>query len=100
MTGGMARRPWWQFLPAESDFATTASRLAAAAASNPLRRRVQAGVDRRFNRSSYDAGRTVEEFSHELRGASEADELASELQRVTAFVMQPAHVSLWTGSRS
>lgn len=82
-------------LPAESDLATAASTLAVAAAFNPLRRRVQAVVDRRFNRSRYNAALTVERFSRRLRGATDVGSLGDELQGVAASVMEPMHLSLW-----
>ena len=59
------------------------------------RRRVQEQVDRRFNRSRYDAARTVEGFSRQLRGAGDASDLYRHLQKTAATVLQPAHVSLW-----
>lgn len=82
-------------LPAESDLATAASTLAVAAAFNPLRKRVQDVVDRRFNRSRYDAARTVEQFSRRLRDATDVARLEEELRTTTATVMEPAHLSLW-----
>ena len=84
-------------VPASSDLAVAASTLAAAAAFNPIRRRVQSAVDRRFNRARYDAVRTVEQFSERVRIAADATDLTTELQRVAASVMEPAHLSVWPG---
>lgn len=84
-------------VPASSDLAVAASTLAAAAAFNPIRRRVQSAVDRRFNRARYDAVRTVEQFSERVRIAADATDLTAELQRVAASVMEPAHLSVWLG---
>lgn len=84
-------------VPASSDLAVAASTLAAAAAFNPIRRRVQSAVDRRFNRARYDAVRTVEQFSERVRIAADATDLTTELQRVAASVMEPAHLSVWLG---
>jgi hypothetical protein len=66
-----------------------------AAAFNPLRRRVQEIVDRRFNRSHYDAARTIEAFSERMRSRISLDELGRELQDVTARTMEPATLSIW-----
>ncbi len=55
------------FLPSDSSLSVAASTLAVAALFNPLRRRVQAGVERRFNRSRYDAQQVMERFSGSLR---------------------------------
>lgn len=82
-------------LPAENDLAVAGSTLAVAAAFNPLRRRVQDVVDRRFNRSRYDAARTVERFSRRLRGATNVGTLGRELCGTATAVMEPAHLSLW-----
>lgn len=86
-----------RIVPASSDLAVAASTLAVAAAFNPVRRRVQEVVDRRFNRARYDAVRTVEQFSERVRVAADATDLVSELQRVTVSVMEPVHVSVWLG---
>lgn len=82
-------------LPAESDLGVAASTLVVAGAFNPLRRRIQGVVDRRFNRARYDATRTVEDFSRHLRGATDVAALRSRLCTATSSVMEPAHVSLW-----
>ena len=79
----------------ESDLLVAAATLAAAAAFVPVRRQVQAVVDRRFNRSRYDAQRVVDRFGAQLRADLDVDGLATDLGRVVGATVQPAHVSLW-----
>ncbi|HLK72560.1 MAG TPA: hypothetical protein VKU77_02805 [Streptosporangiaceae bacterium] len=69
--------------------------LVAAAVFNPLRRRVQALVDRRFDRARYDAERVVAQFSVQLREQVDLDVLGADLLGVVNHVLAPEHVALW-----
>jgi NADH:ubiquinone oxidoreductase subunit K len=75
--------------------AVAASTLAAAALFNPLRRRVQRVVDRRFNRARYDADQTVAAFAARLKDAVNLDAVRDDLSGVVQQALEPACLSLW-----
>jgi hypothetical protein len=76
-----------------------AATLTAAALFNPLRRRVQKVVDRRFNRARYDADQTVAAFAARLQDTVDLDSVRADLAGVVHRALEPAHVSLWISPR-
>jgi hypothetical protein len=82
-------------LPFRTPVGVAVATLAAAALFNPLRRRVQRAVDRRFNRSRYNAETVIAAFTARLRGTVDLDMMRSDLVGVVHEAFQPAHVSVW-----
>ena len=82
-----------------STVAVAAATLAAAALFNPVRRRVQTMVDRRFNRARYDADRTVAAFAARLKDAVDLDSVRDDLAVVVNQALEPAHISVWVSPR-
>lgn len=82
-------------LPVRGNIGIALAVLAAAAVFSPLRRRVQAAVDRRFDRARYNARRVVTQFSSQLRDQVDLDVLSADLIAVVDHVLAPEHVGLW-----
>jgi hypothetical protein len=84
-----------QLLGRDNGLVVAAATLAVAAAFRPARRRIQAAVDRRFNRRRYDAAQTIQAFSDRLRQQVDLDTLTAELLAVVDQTVQPTQASLW-----
>ena len=84
-----------QVLHFHSTVAVAAATLAAAALFNPVRRRVQHAVDRRFNRARYDAERMVTGFAARLQDAVDSDTVRADLTGMVHTALEPTHVSVW-----
>ncbi len=86
-----------QVFRAQSPVAVAASTLVAAALFHPLRSRVQRVVDRRFNRSRYNAELVITAFAARLQDATDLDTIRADLAAAVDQALQPAHLSLWSG---
>ena len=85
-------------LPVHSSVAVAGATLVVAALFNPVRRRVQHAVDHRFNRSRYDADLMIAAFAARLQDATDPTAVQADLSGTVDRALQPAHLTLWTGS--
>jgi len=88
-------RPLLEPFTGSSTLAVAASTLAVAAAFNPARRRLQAAVDRRFDRARYDAARAVDAFAARLRNQVDLDEVTAGLRDTVVATVAPTRVAVW-----
>jgi MFS family permease len=86
-------------LSLKSPVAVAAATLVAAALFNPVRRRVQRAVDRRFNRARYNTDLTVAAFAARLKDAADLDSVREDLAGVVQHALEPAHISVWMNER-
>lgn len=92
LVGGVAAIAGSQF---QTPWVVAATTLGVASVFNPFRRRLQVAVDRRFNRSRYDAQRVMDEFAGSLRDRVDADEVVEGWLGVVDSTMQPTAVGVW-----
>jgi hypothetical protein len=85
--------------PLKGSVAVAVSTLVAAALFNPLRRRVQRVVDRRFNRARYNADLTVAAFASRLKDAVDLDSVGEDLTAVVQKALEPVRISVWMSER-
>jgi hypothetical protein len=88
-----------EVLQIHSTVAVAVATLAAAALFNPVRRRVQKLVDRRFNRARYDADRIIAAFAARLQDAIDLDAVRDDLASSVQQALEPAHISVWISNR-
>jgi hypothetical protein len=98
--GIVALQPVFRSLTNGSELAVAASTLLSFALFQPIRRRVRDTVDRRFNRSHYDAARTLDAFADQLRDEVDLDALRGDLVGAVQTTMAPAHASIWLRERT
>jgi hypothetical protein len=91
----MLQRLMTPLIGRESPLAIVASTLAIAALFQPLRRRIQNVIDRRFYRRKYDSQRVLESFAARLRNETDLDAMTHDMVQVVQETLQPTHASLW-----
>ena len=93
-------RPLLEPVTGNSSLAVAASTLAVAAVFNPIRRRLQTAVDRRFDRARYDAARAVDAFAARLRNQVDLDEVTAGLRDTVVATVAPTRVGVWLSLHS
>lgn len=87
------------FLPADSQLAVAGSTLTVAALFNPLRLRIQSWVNRRFNRTRFEAQQVVDDFALTLRNVLAVNVLEEDCVGIVSLTMQPTKIALWIKDR-
>jgi hypothetical protein len=87
-------------LHTSDSLAVAAATLAAAALARPALRRIQAGIDRQYNRTRYDADRAVHTFGNALRNVVDPSEVLEDLRRVVQTTVEPTRVGVWVRDAS
>jgi peptidoglycan/LPS O-acetylase OafA/YrhL len=99
LVGGVAAAATLAGAQFEEPWVVAATTLAVAAAFNPLRRRIQRWVDRRFNRSRYDTEQVMDGFAESLREEVDSKHVIEGFLEVVGDTLQPVGIGMWVRDR-